>query len=218
MDLSSGVSSPPSAPGGGGAAAAPSNSTLDNIIRPSTSQQQQQVVVVNIKSLNNDNHDRQNNDWNGRAPAAEDDDDDDEENEDCPTVRKRGRFLLASPPPPAPPNLLDNNLPNIRSGVTIKRISYKDNNDGSVRRRHVRIMQPDIERDIIEVPLKRLSLRGYKGITDATLHYLHGLTLTLLDLTYTNVTVKGIRNYLAYHPNCRIIHERFCKCRPKLHF
>lgn len=68
------------------------------------------------------------------------------------------------------------------------------------------------------VPLRRLSLRGYKNITDTALTYIKHLDLELLDLTYTSVSVNGINNFLVDHPVCRVVHEEFCSCPPNLHF
>lgn len=68
------------------------------------------------------------------------------------------------------------------------------------------------------VPLRRLSLRGYSKITDTALQYIKNLDLEVLDLTYTNVSVKAIEDYLVEHPSCRIVHEQFCTCPTNLHF
>lgn len=66
-----------------------------------------------------------------------------------------------------------------------------------------------------KVSLRCLSLRGYKRITDTTLYYIKHLNLELLDLTYTSVTKGGIENFLIENPNCRIIHQNYCRCKPK---
>ncbi|XP_044260930.1 uncharacterized protein LOC123008928 [Tribolium madens] len=75
----------------------------------------------------------------------------------------------------------------------------------------------EVKKDF-SVPLKRLSLRGYKKITNTALHYIKDLELELLDVTYTNVTKDAIESYLVDHPSCRVLHERFCTCPPNLHF
>lgn len=62
--------------------------------------------------------------------------------------------------------------------------------------------------------LQRLSLRGYRKITDRGLEYLKHLNMDLLDLTYTTVTKDGIENFLVTNPNCRIIHPLYCVCKP----
>ncbi|KAJ8916050.1 hypothetical protein NQ315_010918 [Exocentrus adspersus] len=54
--------------------------------------------------------------------------------------------------------------------------------------------------------LRRLSLRGFRRITNLALDYVKNLKLDLIDLTYTSVTKEGIENFLAYNPNCRVIH------------
>lgn len=66
--------------------------------------------------------------------------------------------------------------------------------------------------------LNRLSLRGYPNITDAALNYLKDIHLELLDVSYTNVTAKGVRDFMLVHPNCRVIHESACICGPRMHF
>ncbi|CAG9861193.1 unnamed protein product [Phyllotreta striolata] len=66
-----------------------------------------------------------------------------------------------------------------------------------------------------KIPLKRLSLRGYKKVTDFTLNYIKNLDIELIDLTYTSVTKRGIENFLVHNPNCRVIHPFYCICKPK---
>lgn len=66
--------------------------------------------------------------------------------------------------------------------------------------------------------LNRLSLRGFPRITDASLHYLKDIHLDLLDVTYTNVTAQGVRDFMMIHPDCRVIHESACICGPRMHF
>ncbi|EFA05610.1 uncharacterized protein LOC656609 [Tribolium castaneum] len=75
----------------------------------------------------------------------------------------------------------------------------------------------EVKKDF-SVPLKRLSLRGYKKITNTALHYIKDLELELLDVTYTSITKDAIENYLVEHPSCRVLHEQFCTCPPNLHF
>lgn len=70
----------------------------------------------------------------------------------------------------------------------------------------------------LQVPLRRLSLRGYNAITDISLNYINQLELELLDLTYTDITENAINLYLIDNPKCRVIHEKFCVCQPNLHF
>lgn len=70
----------------------------------------------------------------------------------------------------------------------------------------------------IESRLNSLSLRGYPGVTDSCLEYLKEINLELLDVSYTNVTARGVRNYMMVHPNCRVIHESACTCGPRMHF
>ncbi|XP_028132883.1 uncharacterized protein LOC114328267 isoform X2 [Diabrotica virgifera virgifera] len=65
-----------------------------------------------------------------------------------------------------------------------------------------------------KIPLRRLSLRGYKKISDNTLNYLKNLDIELIDLTYTSVSQKGIENFLVHNPNCRVIHPLYCVCKP----
>ncbi|XP_018565959.1 uncharacterized protein LOC108906990 [Anoplophora glabripennis] len=62
--------------------------------------------------------------------------------------------------------------------------------------------------------LRRLSLRGFRRITNVALDYIKNLKLDLIDLTYTSVTKEGIENFLAYNPNCRVIHPLYCICKP----
>ncbi|XP_057653482.1 uncharacterized protein LOC130892240 [Diorhabda carinulata] len=67
-----------------------------------------------------------------------------------------------------------------------------------------------------KIPLRRLSLRGYKNISDSTLSHLKNLDIELIDLTYTSVTKVGIDNFLVHNPNCRVIHPLYCVCKPKI--
>lgn len=73
-------------------------------------------------------------------------------------------------------------------------------------------VRPPIEK---RSSLHRLSLRGYRKITDRGLEYLKHLNMELLDLTYTTVTKEGIENFLVNNPNCRIIHPLYCVCKPR---
>ncbi|KAF5307407.1 hypothetical protein FQR65_LT06921 [Abscondita terminalis] len=66
--------------------------------------------------------------------------------------------------------------------------------------------------------LGELSLRGYTEVTDLTLNVLKDLELKLLDVTGTNVTAEGVEQFLTYNPECWLIHETTCVCRPNLHF
>lgn len=66
--------------------------------------------------------------------------------------------------------------------------------------------------------LSRLSLRGYPRITDASLQYLKDIQLELLDVSYTNVTARGVRDFMVVHPDCRVVHESACICGPRMHF
>lgn len=70
------------------------------------------------------------------------------------------------------------------------------------------------QRDLKQVPLRQLSLRGFSKVTDHSLKYLEKLNLDLLDLTYTGVTREGIEHFLIENPNCRIIHPNYCICKP----
>ncbi|XP_060533887.1 uncharacterized protein LOC132706530 isoform X2 [Cylas formicarius] len=67
-----------------------------------------------------------------------------------------------------------------------------------------------------KLKLRRLSLRGYRMITDAALSYIKNLNIDLLDVTYTAVTREGVEQFLAYNPKCRVIHKDFCVCRPRI--
>ncbi|XP_071052630.1 uncharacterized protein [Onthophagus taurus] len=69
-----------------------------------------------------------------------------------------------------------------------------------------------------DVSLKKLSLRGCYGVTDKALDYVKHLNLSLLDVTGTNVTAEGVRNFMLNNFDCRVIHESMCTCRPKMHF
>lgn len=66
--------------------------------------------------------------------------------------------------------------------------------------------------------LNRLSLRGYPRITDTSLQYLKDIQLELLDVSYTNVTARGVRDFMVVHPDCRVVHESACICGPRMHF
>ncbi|XP_050305403.1 uncharacterized protein LOC126742683 isoform X2 [Anthonomus grandis grandis] len=66
------------------------------------------------------------------------------------------------------------------------------------------------------IKLRRLSLRGYRGITDQCLRNLSNLNLSLLDVTYTGVTKEGIEQFLTVNPNCRVVHPSFCRCKPRI--
>lgn len=66
--------------------------------------------------------------------------------------------------------------------------------------------------------LNKFSLRGYPKVTDASLQYLKDINLELLDVSYTNVTAKGVRDFMMVHPNCRVVHESACICGPSIHF
>ncbi|XP_074041955.1 uncharacterized protein isoform X2 [Leptinotarsa decemlineata] len=66
-----------------------------------------------------------------------------------------------------------------------------------------------------KICLRRLSLRGYRRVTDITLGYLANLEIELIDLTFTSVTKKGIENFLVHNPNCRVVHPLYCTCKPE---
>lgn len=65
-----------------------------------------------------------------------------------------------------------------------------------------------------KIKLRRLSLRGYKEITNDALVCIQNLNLDLLDVTYTKVTKEGISKFLNLNPNCRVIHPSYCVCKP----
>lgn len=62
--------------------------------------------------------------------------------------------------------------------------------------------------------VRRLSLRGFKDVSDGVLQAVQRLNLDLLDVTYTGCTAEGINSFLAYNPNCRVVHPDFCTCKP----
>ncbi|XP_030757286.1 uncharacterized protein LOC115883118 isoform X3 [Sitophilus oryzae] len=72
------------------------------------------------------------------------------------------------------------------------------------------------ERPLRKVSIRRLSLRGYRGITNTTLELIKNINLSLLDVTYTSVTKAAIEEYLIFNPNCRVVHENFCVCKPRI--
>ncbi|RZC42208.1 uncharacterized protein BDFB_004316 [Asbolus verrucosus] len=113
--------------------------------------------------------------------------------------------------PPTPhPDVAVNNPPNEKSDE-YRRIYFRDS--PVVRIESLENLGKDNK-----VPLRRLSLRGYNKITNTALTYIKDVDLQLLDLTYTNVSVEGIDNYLVEHPACRIVHELYCVCPTNLHF
>ncbi|KAJ8951131.1 hypothetical protein NQ318_021575 [Aromia moschata] len=65
-----------------------------------------------------------------------------------------------------------------------------------------------------KLALRRLSLRGFRRITNRALDYIKHLNLELLDLTYTSVTEDAIEAFLISNPNCRIVHPAYCVCTP----
>lgn len=66
--------------------------------------------------------------------------------------------------------------------------------------------------------LKRLCLRGYVDITDTALMLLREHDLKILDVSYTNVTAEGVKDFMLSHPSCRVVHESACTCGPRMHF
>ncbi|KAF7271814.1 uncharacterized protein LOC143193807 [Rhynchophorus ferrugineus] len=72
------------------------------------------------------------------------------------------------------------------------------------------------ERKRQKVNLRRLSLRGYRQISDVALDFLKTINLDLLDVTYTGVTKEAILDFLSSNPNCRVVHEDFCVCKPHI--
>ncbi|KAB0800649.1 hypothetical protein PPYR_06389 [Photinus pyralis] len=66
--------------------------------------------------------------------------------------------------------------------------------------------------------LKEISFRGSVLITDASLVHLRHLELDLLDVTGTNITREGVQEFMKCNPQCWVIHESVCVCRPSLHF
>ncbi|KAF5291797.1 hypothetical protein FQA39_LY14285 [Lamprigera yunnana] len=81
-----------------------------------------------------------------------------------------------------------------------------------------RVFLRDREPAKFPTSIRELSFRGFSHITDFTLTCLRNLDLDLLDVTDTKVTVAGIENFMRSNPNCRLIHESTCRCRPTLHF
>ncbi|CAG9770240.1 unnamed protein product [Ceutorhynchus assimilis] len=73
-----------------------------------------------------------------------------------------------------------------------------------------------IPQDANKTRLRRLSLRGYRAITDEALISIRNLNLDLLDVTYTRVTKEGISNFLVWNPNCRVLHPDYCVCKPRI--
>ncbi|ENN77609.1 hypothetical protein D910_07589 [Dendroctonus ponderosae] len=67
-----------------------------------------------------------------------------------------------------------------------------------------------------KLKLRKLSLRGYRKITDSALKYIQNLSLDLLDVTYTGVTREGIESFLNLNPNCRVLHQDYCICKPNI--
>lgn len=67
-----------------------------------------------------------------------------------------------------------------------------------------------------KIKLRRLSLRGYREITDEGLTSIRNLSLDLLDVTYTGVTKEGIEKFLTLNPNCRVLHPNYCVCKPRI--
>lgn len=69
-----------------------------------------------------------------------------------------------------------------------------------------------------KISMKKMSFRGSKLFNDPCLHHLRELKLELLDVCYTNVTAEGLKNFMMLNPQCRVIHERACVCKPRMHF
>ncbi|XP_018324801.1 uncharacterized protein LOC108736746 isoform X2 [Agrilus planipennis] len=97
-----------------------------------------------------------------------------------------------------------------------------DENDQEQQQNPVRLRHENIEIvrnfPVREIPLRRLSLRGFPNITNRSLIHIDELELDLLDVTKTKVTAEAVKSYLLLHPSCRVVHESACTCGPKLHF
>lgn len=83
---------------------------------------------------------------------------------------------------------------------------------------HLRITFREAPAGKIKSSVRRMSLRGFPQITDKSLEYLRGLKVELLDVEYTNVTEKGVKEFMVEHPECRVIHRSACICGPRMHF
>lgn len=66
--------------------------------------------------------------------------------------------------------------------------------------------------------LKEISFRGCVFITDVCLINLRHLELDLLDITGTNITREAVQEFINCNPQCWVIHDSVCVCRPSLHF
>lgn len=66
--------------------------------------------------------------------------------------------------------------------------------------------------DVPKVAIRKLSLRGYPGVSDHSLHFLSDLKLDLLDVTGTKVTKNGLTHFLLTNPQCRVLHQSACTC------
>ncbi|CAH0549656.1 unnamed protein product [Brassicogethes aeneus] len=173
----------------------------------------------------------------GMAPPPRGDTDEEIENELTPEKSAAGGggrddvSPAPSPEPPQGPSNARNELPVaeqvLRRLMNIDRLNdpfrvqiiSMENNQG--RREEQDIYLQHLQMEAVpekKIPLKRLSLRGYLKITDKILTCIKDLSLDLLDLTYTQCTVEGINNFLSYNPNCRIVHNKFCTCKPSLPF
>ncbi|XP_066144971.1 uncharacterized protein [Euwallacea fornicatus] len=83
----------------------------------------------------------------------------------------------------------------------------------------IRLIQEELlnqEESQHKISLRRLSLRGYRGITDEALVCVQNLNLELLDVTHTAVTRDGVAKFLTLNPNCRVLHPSYCVCKPRI--
>lgn len=79
------------------------------------------------------------------------------------------------------------------------------------------LLRNDFEKDNY-TQLKKLSFRGYKGVSDAALGVLTQMKLDLLDVTGTSCTETGVVEFQVNNPQCRVLHECACVCKPRMHF
>ncbi|KAG5891799.1 hypothetical protein JTB14_006190 [Gonioctena quinquepunctata] len=156
--------------------------------------------TIRIKQERNENISPENN----ISHLSEDDQDFDSSESDCPSDSTNGRLKNQEKKQP-------DQVKRYEQPELPRRIEPQHRN-------YLIIENQDRWRQKRKIPLRRLSLRGYRRVTDVTLNYIANLEIELIDLTYTSVTKQGIENFLVHNPNCRVIHPLYCTCKPKNRF
>lgn len=62
--------------------------------------------------------------------------------------------------------------------------------------------------------LKVFVARNFNRVTDRVMQNLSGIRLELLDVTRTSISAEAVKRFLLVNPDCRVIHESTCRCKP----